>query len=61
MFIFHIYSSFETEGHCRDQGDFITEKNNSINSGNINMKKNSYNYYRITMKNLSVPVWNAEI
>ena len=22
MFVFHIYSSFETEGHCRDQGDF---------------------------------------
>ena len=22
MFVFHIYSSFETEGHCRDQGNF---------------------------------------
>ena len=27
MFIFHIYSSFETEGHCRDQGDFLSTEN----------------------------------
>ena len=40
MFIFHIYNSFETEGHCMDQGDFYRQKNNnSFNSGKINMKK----------------------
>ena len=40
MFIFHIYSSFETEGHCRDQGDFYLLKTIiSFNSGKINMKK----------------------
>ena len=62
MFIFHIYSSFETEGHCRDKGDFYLLKTIvSFNSGIINLKKNSYNYYHITMKNLSVPVWDAEM
>ena len=61
MFIFHIYSSFETEGHCMDQGDFyLLETLMSFSCGKINMKK-SYNYYHITMKNLSVPVWDAEM
>ena len=27
MFIFHIYSSFETEGHFMDQGDFLSTEN----------------------------------
>ena len=30
MFIFHIYNSFDTEGHCRDKGDFSTENFISI-------------------------------
>ena len=61
MFIIHIYSSFETEGHCRDQGDFYLLKTIiSFDSGKINIKK-SYNYYHITMENLSVPVWDAEM
>ena len=39
MFIFHIYSSFETEGHCRDQGDFYLLKTIiSFNSGKISLK-----------------------
>ena len=39
MFIFHIYSSFETEGHCRDQGDFYLLKTIiSFNSGKISVK-----------------------
>ena len=62
MFIVHIYNSFETEGHCRDQWDFYLLKTIiSFNSGKIKMNKNSYNYYHITMKNLSVPVWDAEM
>ena len=41
MFIFHIYSSFETEGDCRDQGDFYLLKTILLfNNGKINMKKN---------------------
>ena len=48
-------------GHCKDQGDFYLLKTIiSFNSGKIKMK-NSYNYYHITMKNLSVPVWDAEM
>ena len=40
MFIFHIYSSFETEGHCMDQGDFyLLQTLISFNCGRINMKK----------------------
>ena len=40
MFIFHIYNSFETEVHCRDQGDFYLLKTIiSFNSGKIKMKK----------------------
>ena len=40
MSIFHIYSSFETEGHCRDPGEFYLLKTIiSFNSGKINMKK----------------------
>ena len=40
MFICHIYSSFEIEVHCRDQGDFDLLKTIiSFNSGKINMKK----------------------
>ena len=40
MFIFDIYSRFETEGHCKDQGDFYLLKTIiSFNSGKINMKK----------------------
>ena len=40
MFIFHIYNSLETEGHCRDQGDFYLLKTIILfNSGKINMKK----------------------
>ena len=40
MFIFHIYNSFETEGHCTDQGDFYLLKTAiSFNSGKIKMKK----------------------
>ena len=40
MFIFHIYSSFETDGHCRDQGHFYLLKTIiSFDSGKINMKK----------------------
>ena len=39
MLILHIYNSFETEGHCRDQGDFYLLKTIiSFNSGKINMK-----------------------
>ena len=50
MFNFHIYNSFETEGHCRDQGDFYLLKTIiSFNSGKISMK-NSYNNYHITME-----------
>ena len=61
MFISHIYSSFETEGLCRDHGDFYLLKTIiSFNSGKINMK-NWYNYYHITMENLSVPAWDAEM
>ena len=56
MLIFHIYSSFEIEGHCRDQGDFYLLKTIiSFNSGKISIKK-SYNFYHITMEDLSVPV-----
>ena len=47
MFILNIYNSFETGGHCRDQGDFYILKSIiSFNShcGKIKMK-NSYNYY----------------
>ena len=56
MLILHIYSSFETGGHCRDHEDFYVLKTIiSFNSGKMNMK-NSYNYYHITMENLSVPV-----
>ena len=40
MFIFHIYSRFETEGHCRDQGDlYLLKTIISFNSGKIDMKK----------------------
>ena len=61
MFVFHIYSSFETEGHCMVQGDFYLLKTLiSFNCGKT-IWKISYNYYHITMKNLSVPVWDAEI
>ena len=39
MFVYHIYSSFETEGHCRDQGDFYLLKTIiSFNSGKISIK-----------------------
>ena len=56
MLIFQIYNNFETDGHCRDQEDFYLLKTIiSFNSGKIKMK-NSYNYYHITMNNLSVPV-----
>ena len=55
MFIFHIYSSFEAEGHCRDQGDFYLLKTIiSFNSGKIKMK-NSFYYYHFTMKNMLSP------
>ena len=30
MFIFHIYNSFETEGHWRDQWEFLTTENNNF-------------------------------
>ena len=61
MFILHIYNSFETEGHCRDQGDFYLLKTLiSFNSGKIKME-NSYNCYHITMKNMSAPVGDAEM
>ena len=34
MFILHVYNSFETAGHCRDQGDFYLLKTiSSFNSG----------------------------
>ena len=58
MFIFHIYSSFETEGICMDHGDFYLLKTLiSFNSGKINMKKKTRKTIsHITMKNLSVPV-----
>ena len=40
MFIFHIFNSFETEGHCTDQRDFHLLKTIVLfNSGKINMKK----------------------
>ena len=54
MFVFHIYTNFEAEGHCRDQGDFFYQLKTivSFNSGKIKMK-NSYNYCHITMKTLS--------
>ena len=39
MFVFHIYSSFETEGHCRGQGDFYLLKTIiSVNSDKISIK-----------------------
>ena len=39
MLILHIYSSFETEGHCRDQGDFYLLKTIiSFNSGKMSIK-----------------------
>ena len=61
MFILHIYNSVETGGYCRDQGDFYLLKTIiSINSGKIKIN-NSYNHYHITMKNLSVPIWDAEM
>ena len=42
--------------YCRDQGEFYLLKTTiSFNSGKINMKI-SYNYYHITLENLSVPV-----
>ena len=57
MFIFHIYSSFETEGICMDQGDiYLLKTLISFNSGKINMKKTRITISHITMKNLSVPV-----
>ena len=56
MFIIHIYSSFETEGYCRDQGDFyLMETIISFNSDKISIKKNSYNYYHITMEKAVCP------
>ena len=40
MCIFHIYNSFETEGLCRDKGDFYLLKTIfTFNSGEIKMKK----------------------
>ena len=40
MFISLNYSSFETEGHCRDQGDFYLLKTiTSFNSGKTSIKK----------------------
>ena len=40
MFIFHIYNTFETEGHCRDQADFYQLKIIiSFDSVKIKMKK----------------------
>ena len=61
MFIFHIYNNFETEGHCRDQDNFyLLKKIISFNSGKIKMK-NSYSYNHITMKNLFVLAWDAEM
>ena len=40
MFFFHIYNSFETEGHCREQGEFYLMKTIVLfNSDKINMKK----------------------
>ena len=27
MFILHIYNSLDTEGHCRDKGDFYSTEN----------------------------------
>ena len=40
MFIFHIYSRFEKEGHCSGQGDVNLLKTIfSFNSGKIDMKK----------------------
>ena len=40
MFIFHIYSSFETEDHCRDQEDFYLLKTIiSFNSGKKSIKQ----------------------
>ena len=39
MFNFYIYSSFETEGHCREHGDFYLLKTIiSFNSGKISIK-----------------------
>ena len=40
MIIYHIYNSLETEGHCRDQGDFYLLKTIiSFNSGKKIIKK----------------------
>ena len=40
MFIFNIYSSFEADGHCRDQGDFYLLKTIiSFTSDKVNTKK----------------------
>ena len=39
MFIFYIYNSVDTEGHCRDKGDFFLLKTLiSFNSGKIKME-----------------------
>ena len=39
-FHFHIYNSFETGGHCRDQeGFYLLKTIISFNSGKIKMKK----------------------
>ena len=55
MSVFHIYNNFETEGHCRDRGDFYLPKTIiSFNNGKIKMK-NSYHYYHITMKTCLSP------
>ena len=40
MFNFHIYNCFDTEGPCRDKGDFFsTETLISFNHGKIKMEK----------------------
>ena len=54
MFIFHIYIVWT-------KGIFIYWKHLFHLTVVKFIWKNSYNYYHITKKNLSFPVWNAEM
>ena len=38
MFIFYIYNRVDTEGQCRDKGDFLLKTLFSFNSGKIKME-----------------------
>ena len=38
MFIFYIYNSVDTEGHCRDNNVYLLKTLISFNSGKIKME-----------------------